>query len=155
MVAATVDTHPSVSLLVPCRAEYVSLCRLVAGALGAREALDEEVVGDLKMVVTEAFNCFLGPSGCHPGAAEATDDAVPTVQMDFAVNPGDWVITISNPDHTRRISVTPPSDPESESALALMIIEALVDSIERFDSDAEGSVLRLVKRISAAAQGVE
>jgi hypothetical protein len=62
MVASTVDTHPSVSLLVPCRAEYVSLCRLVAGALGAREALDEEVVGDLKMVVTEAFNCFLGPS---------------------------------------------------------------------------------------------
>jgi hypothetical protein len=75
--------------------------------------------------------------------------------MDFVVNPGDWVITISNPDLTRRISVTPPRDPESESALALMIIEALVDSVERFDSDAEGSVLRLVKRLSAPVQTAE
>jgi anti-sigma regulatory factor (Ser/Thr protein kinase) len=53
------SAQASVSLVVPCKAEYVALCRLVVGALGAREALDEEVIADLKVVVTEACNCFL------------------------------------------------------------------------------------------------
>ncbi len=55
------------SLTIPCKAEYVALCRLVVGALGTHEALDEELIADFKVVVTEACNCFLGdPDGCVP-----------------------------------------------------------------------------------------
>jgi anti-sigma regulatory factor (Ser/Thr protein kinase) len=153
MVETSADTQPSVSLVIPCRAEYVSLCRLVAGALGARESLDEETIADVKVVVTEAFNCFLGPecervaglSGAQP------EGQAPSLRLDFAVSPEEWTIVMSNPDRGRRISQSSVCDPMSEGGLGLTIIEALVDSMERTDNDADGSVFRLVKKVSSSA----
>ncbi len=149
MVETSADTQPSVSLAVPCRAQYVALCRLVAGALGAREALDEETIADIKVVVTEAFNCFLGPECEVSGTfTEATDVEAPSLRLEFTVGPEEWTIVMSNPDHRRRIPRASVSDPMSEGGLALTIIEALVDSMERTDSDEDGSVFRLVKKVS-------
>lgn len=150
-VVTTLDAHPSVSLLVPCRAEYVSVCRLVAGALGAREALDQEAVADLKLIVTEAFNCFLAPAGCEPADEVRQEGPTTTVQVSFFVSPDEWTVTVSSPDRSRRIFAGPSADSGAEGALALVIIEALVDSVERIDSEAEGSGLRLVKRFAPPA----
>lgn len=145
MAQTTTDTQPSVSLVVPCRAEYVALCRLVAGSLGLQEALDEETIADIKVVVTEAFNYFLAgeePEG--PALGEA-----PCLQLDLTASPDEWVIIMSNPDHRLRIPRGIFKDPMSESSLGLTIIEALVDSMEHTDDDIQGSVFRLVKRISS------
>jgi len=157
MIETSAVTQPSVSLVIPCRAEYVSLCRLVAGALGAREALDEETIADVKVVVTEAFNCFLGPedervAGLPGGQPEGQ---APSLRLDFTVSPEEWIIVMSNPDQGRRISQSSVCDPMSEGALGLTIIEALVDSMERTDSDVEGSVFRLVKKVSPPAADPE
>ena len=157
MVETSTDTQPSVSLVIPCRAQYVSLCRLVAGALGMREALDEETIADIKVVVTEAFNCFLGPEEEH--VAEASDEPaegqVSSLRLDFTVGSEEWTIVMSNPDRTRRISASSVCDPMSEGGLALTIIEALVDSMERTDSDIDGSVFRLVKKVGLPAADPE
>jgi anti-sigma regulatory factor (Ser/Thr protein kinase) len=150
MVETSTDTQPSVSLVIPCRARYVSLCRLVAGALGAREALDEETIADIKVVVTEAFNCFLGPE--DERVAEASNEPVEgqasSVRLDITVGPEEWTIVMSNPDGARRISPSSVCDPMSEGGLALTIIEALVDSMERTDDEVEGSIFRLVKKVA-------
>ena len=60
----TLSEPQKVSLVIPGKPEYVGLCRLVVGAIGARQSLDEESIADLKLVVTEACTCFLhGPEG--------------------------------------------------------------------------------------------
>lgn len=156
MVGTTMETRPAVSLVVPCRPEYVSLCRLIVGTLGAREALDEETVADLKMIVTEAFNCFLGVTPCSTGwPVEEPVGEAGSLRLDFTVSPQEWTIVISNPERTRRISQSTLCGPAGEDALGLVIIEALVDSIERVDGDEEGSLLRLVKRLGAPGATTE
>lgn len=143
----------SVSLVIPCKPEYVALCRLVVGALGAREALDEETVADLKVVVTEACNCFLGESGgCSlPESGRDPAEPFPALRLDFHLTAEAWEIRVSNPDRRRRILPSSLCDPMSEGGLGLTIIRALVDTVEQNDSDAEGSALRLVKRMSPEA----
>jgi serine/threonine-protein kinase RsbW len=145
-----------ISLVIPCRAEYIGLCRLVAGVLGARESLDGEDVADLKVVVTEACTCFLwGPDG-PPLVEEAAlpGDAPCTLRIDFTVLPEAWEITISDPDCRHRIPRSSTCDPASEGGLGLTIIKALVDSVEHTDSDETGSVIRLVKRLAPGRTGL-
>jgi anti-sigma regulatory factor (Ser/Thr protein kinase) len=139
----------SVSLVVPCKAEYVALCRLVVGALGARETLDEEVIADLKVVVTEACNCFLaGPDGTTPPqSGYDAAEPFPTLRLDFHPKADTWEITVSNPDGRRRILPSSLRDSMSGGGLGLTIIRALAESVELTDSDAEGSAVRLVKRL--------
>jgi anti-sigma regulatory factor (Ser/Thr protein kinase) len=138
-----------ISLVIPCQAEYFSLCRLVAGVVGARESLDEEDVADLKLVVTEACTCFLwGPDGNPPAAGTTTPISPPcSLQVDFVVLPAEWTITISDSEHRYRIPDSDRCDP-SAGGLGLQIIRALADSVEHTCTEAEGSIIRLVKRLA-------
>jgi len=140
-----------ISLVIPCRAEYLGLCRLVAGVVGARESLDEEDIADLKLVVTEACTCFLwGPDGSpSPEDASAPVHAPCSLRVDFNVLPKAWEITISDPEHRHHVPATGRCDPTG-SGLGLTIIKALVDSLEHTDRDGEGSVIHLVKRLSSS-----
>lgn len=145
-----------ISLVIPGRAEYVGLCRLVAGVVGAHESLDEEVIADLKLVVTEACTCFLwGPDGSPP-AEQGSETSQPpcSIRVDFDVMPDSWEITISDPACRHRV---PKSDAGSicEGGLGLTIIRALADSIEQTESDTQGSVVRLVKRLVARPAAAE
>ncbi len=141
------------SLTIPSRPEYVALCRLVVGALGTHEALDEESIADLKVVVTEACNCFLGDTdGCVPPdegerEGEGLEKPASSLRVDFYLSPEAWEITVFDPDRRHRISPSSLCDPMSGGGLGLTIIRALVDSMEQTDNDAEGSVIRLVKRM--------
>jgi len=142
-----------ISLVIPCKAEYVGLCRLIAGVVGVHESLDEEVIADIKLVVTEACTCFVWrpESSLSGDDASAADDAgeAGSLRIDFHVMPDTWEITVSDPDHRRRISNVCRCDPMSEGGLGLTIIKALVDRVEQSDSEDEGSVLRLFKRLHA------
>lgn len=142
-----------ISLVIPGRAEYVGLCRLVAGVVGARESLDEEIIADLKLVVTEACTCYLwGPDGSPPAEGDLESPPPPcSLRVDFNVMPSAWEITISDPDHKHHMSPTVRCDPMSEGGLGLTIIRALVDTMEQTDSESEGCVLRLVKRLHSAS----
>jgi serine/threonine-protein kinase RsbW len=145
------DDRSTVTLTIPCKAEYVALGRLAVGALGAREGIDEETVADLKVAVTEACACFITRTGVSP-----TGEAPAILKIDFRVNPAKWVITVSNPDRKARIRMSALCDPPFEGGLGLTIMRALVDLVEESDTDDEGTVFRLVKYIgsdsSAAAQ---
>lgn len=136
-----------VSLVIPCRLEYVALCRLVAGALGVRDSLDEEVVADLKVIVTEACNCFLAVACGDPSSAgEATRCSI---RMDFLSRPDAFVISVLYPERRGLVGWLEKCDPMSEAGLGLTILKALTDEMVELDTDAEGTILRLTKRLPA------
>jgi anti-sigma regulatory factor (Ser/Thr protein kinase) len=139
-----------ISLVIPCRAEHIGLCRLLAGVVGAREAMQAEDIADLKLVVTEACTCFLwGFDGSAPPTEETGARQSPsTLRVDFAVQPGSWEVTVSDPEHRHHILADGRSDPLRPEGLGLTIIRALVDTVEHTDTKTEGSVIRLVKRLS-------
>jgi serine/threonine-protein kinase RsbW len=140
--ALDTDGGSTVTLTVPCRAEYVALGRLAVGAIGAREGIDEETVADLKVAVTEACACFVTCA-----TDESLDDVSPVLKIDFHVEPATWIITVSNPDQKARIRSDSFCEPLSEGGLGLTIMRALVDLVEETDSDQEGTVFRLVKHV--------
>ena len=144
--------HQPVSLVIPCKAEFIGLCRLVAGVLGGRESLSEEDVADLKLVVTEACTCFIwGPDGPPLTDGAAAPAGPPcSLRIDFNVQPQAWEITISDPDCGYRLPPAAHCDPAGGGGLGMTIIEALVESMERTDNDGEGSVIRLAKHLPPA-----
>ena len=156
MVTSQEGGNQPISLVIPGRAEYVGLCRLVAGVVGAKEALDEETVADLKLAVTEACTCYLwGPDGSPPpGSGHEVPPAPRSLRVDFYVLPGAWEIVISDPEHQHHMSPSSSCDPTSQGGLGMTIIKALVDTMEQTDSEAEGCVLRLVKRLGRRSSAV-
>ncbi len=151
MTAAGASELSPISLVIPARPEYVGLCRLVAGVVGARKALDEESIADLKLVVTEACTLFLyGLTGKQP--EQAGLEVVPrSMRVEFGVASQAWEITISDPEGRHRLAGLSSADPLSEGGLGLTIINALADSVEHTESETEGSVIRLVKRFPSSA----
>jgi serine/threonine-protein kinase RsbW len=146
MSQAKTDSSESVSLTVPCAAEYVLLCRLVVGALAMRQGLDDETVADLKVAVSEAFTCFLAGEevGSEAASAGSSGPAVPSVDLEFMVDEGEWAIVVSSPDGA-----------PVESGLGITILKALVDSVEVTHREPEGSVVRLVKRFPSFVDSEE
>lgn len=151
MTATGASEPVPISLVIPARPEYVGLCRLVAGVIGAREALDEESIADIKLVVTEACTLFLhGAGGKQP--EQAGPEAAPcSIRVEFGVAPQAWEIVISEPEGKHRLAGIGGADPESEGGLGLIILDALADSVEYAETEAEGSVIRLVKRFPSSA----
>ncbi|MGI5940158.1 MAG: ATP-binding protein [Thermoleophilia bacterium] len=145
----TGEATASASLIVLCRPDYLALGRLVAGALGARQGWDEEVIVDLKVVVSEVASFFLAssesPAG-HPN--EHGLSAGCSLRLDFEVAPDEWTLTVTNPDLGLRIPRSAFSDPTTERALGLTVVQALADSVEHTDDEAQGTVFRLRKHIS-------
>jgi hypothetical protein len=144
----TVLASSPVSLAIPCRPEYVALSRLVIGALGVRDSLDEEVVADLKVIVTEACNCFLAM------AAGGEDDEVVfdggrSIRMDFDSQPHAFVISVLYPERRGLIAWLEQCGPMNEAGLGLTILRALADEMVEVDAGAEGTVLRLTKLLTA------
>ena len=139
-----------ISLIIPCKAEYVGLCRLLAGVVGARESLQAEDIADLKLVVTEACTCFLGGADgiSGPGAECGTGESPKALRVDIVTEDEAWEITVSDPEGRYHIPSDSKCSPSGSGGLGLMIIEALVDSVQHIDSEADGSVIRLVKRVA-------
>jgi serine/threonine-protein kinase RsbW len=139
-----------ISLVIPCKAEYVGLCRLLAGVVGARESLQAEDIADLKLVVTEACTCFLGGSDgiSSPGTECKSDEPPESLRVDIAIHDDVCEITVSDPDGRYHIPADSRCSPGGSGSLGLMIIEALVDSVEQIDSNIGGTVIRLVKRMA-------
>jgi len=152
----TAPATSPVSLVIPCRPEYVSLCRLVAGALGVRDSLDGEVVADLKVIVTEACNCFLAMAGgravagaSRGGEGHDAEASGCSIRMDFDSRPDAFVISVLYPERRELVGWLEGCDPMCEAGLGLTILKALTDEMVELDTEAEGTVLRLTKLLPA------
>jgi len=141
-------TSDPVSLEIPCRPEYVALCRLVAGSVGLREGLAEDVVADLKVIVTEACNCFLALAGGAAAIADAPPPGVCSLRMEFDPRPDRFVISVFYPEERSLLSWLEDRDPVCQAGLGLTILKALTDEMAE-SAAGDATVLRLTKRLTA------
>ena len=149
MVEAS-GTKSSVSLVIPCKPEYVALGRLVAGSLGSGQGWPEEVIADLKVVVSETTSLFVASDETAP-VAETTGAAEPPsapLALDIDVGPLGWTLTVSRTQVMLEIAPESGLGLTDERALALTIVQALVDNWEKTDDPVLGTVLRVSKSLT-------
>jgi serine/threonine-protein kinase RsbW len=133
----------AIRLTIPAKAEYITLGRLALTAIARLrpEPMSQEVLGDLKLALTEA---------CTNSVRHAYGDTDGLVEILYELHPDRLVVEVSD----RGRGFEPPYDRGraldgeelSEGGLGIAIIEALADELEIAESE-HGSRLRFVKRL--------
>jgi len=134
----------AIRLTMPAKPEYITLGRLALTGIARlrAEPLPQEVLGDLKLALTEA---------CTNSVRHAYADGEGLVEILYELHADRLVVEVS--DHGEGFE--PPSEPSaaladddlSEGGLGIAIIEALADEFEIGESTYGGSRLRFVKRL--------
>jgi serine/threonine-protein kinase RsbW len=134
----------AIRLTIPAKPEYISLGRLaLTGIARLRpEPLSQEVLGDLKLALTEA---------CTNSVRHAYAGGEGLVEILYELHPDRLVVEVSD----RGEGFDPPADPATaldgddltEGGLGIAIIEALADEFEIRERPEGGSHLRFVKRL--------
>ncbi len=142
-----------VSIVIPCQAEYLGLCRLLAGVVGTRGLMHAEDIADLKLVVTEACTCFLWtPEDGSEAESEGHSQDIPqSLRVEFRMNPDAWEVIVSDADRRYRLPDDAPSMACGAGGLGLTIMRALVDSVHHEHAEGDGSIIRLSKRVTSRA----
>ena len=139
----TVNGHlEAIRLTIPAKAEYITLGRLaLTGIVRLREEpLSAEVVGDLKLALTEA---------CTNSVRHAYAGGSGSVEILYELHADRLVVEVSDNGE----GFEPPAVPSdaldteelSEGGLGIAIIEALADELEIRERAQGGSSLRFVK----------
>ena len=136
-------TH-AIRLTIPAKAEYITLGRLALTGIARlrAEPLTPEVLGDLKLALTEA---------CTNSVRHAYAGGEGLVEIVYELHPDRLVVEVSD----RGEGFEPPAAPAevasddelSEGGLGIAIIEALSDELEIGGGEGGGSRLRFVKRL--------
>ena len=138
---AAADTR-AVRLTIPAKAEYITLGRLALTALARLHDLPEEMLGDLKLALTEA---------CTNSVRHAYGDREGSVEILYELHADRLVIEVGDegPGFTPPEGGPPPQDEEglAEGGLGIAIIRALSDEFSLADGEGGGSRLRFVKRL--------
>ena len=144
--AATGNGHVhAIRLTIPAKPEYITLGRLaLTGIARLRpEPLHQEVLGDLKLALTEA---------CTNSVRHAYAGGEGTVEILYELHDDKLVIEVVDEGE----GFEPPAEPSSaladdelsEGGLGIAIIEALADEFEIRERPQGGSFLRFVKHLS-------
>ena len=135
----------SITLTIPAKPEYITLGRLALTGIARlrAEPMSQEVLGDLKLALTEA---------CTNSVRHAYGDAGGLVEIVYELHSDRLVVEVA--DHGEGFE--PPAgtaglvaDEElAEGGLGIAIIKALSDEFEIREGDRGGSRLRFVKRLA-------
>jgi serine/threonine-protein kinase RsbW len=129
----------SVQLEIPARPEYIRLGRLALTGLARVRPLSAEVLGDLKLALTEAWSVRRQSAGSDR-----------TLEIRYELHDEYVVIELSDRDSGFVVDEESASrgGELSEPTMALGIIRALADELELGKrGDGSGSRLRFVKRL--------
>jgi len=133
-----------IRLTIPAKPEYITLGRLALTGIARLRAqpLSHEVLGDLKLALTEA---------CTNSVRHAYDGGHGTVQIRYELHPDRLVVEVTDDGEGFEPPALPSSalngDELSEGGLGIAIIEALADELEITEREQGGSSLRFVKLI--------
>ena len=137
-----------VRLTFPAKAEYLLLARLTLSGLARELPIEEELLADLKLAVTEA--CGNVVRHAYPG------DEAGDVSLVVAIEDSRLLLTVED----YGAGIRAPDSPEEadelsgplESGMGMPIIRAIVDELAVEEgSDGRGTVVRMVKYLAPAA----
>jgi serine/threonine-protein kinase RsbW len=135
----------AIRLTIPAKPEYITLGRLaLTGIARLRdEPLPQEVLGDLKLALTEA---------CTNSVRHAYGDGHGHVEILYELYPDKIVVEVADEGEGFELPSEPSSaldaDELSEGGLGIAIIQALADEFEIRERAEGGSSLRFVKHLS-------
>ena len=132
----------AIRLTIPAKPEYITLGRLaLTGLVRLRpQPLSQEVLGDLKLALTEA---------CTNSVRHAYADGQGSVEILYELHSDRLVVEVRR--RRRRLRPARPAGDAldgqelNEGGLGIAIIEALADELEIRERDQGGSSLRFVK----------
>jgi serine/threonine-protein kinase RsbW len=135
------STH-AVKLTIPARPEYITLGRLaLTGISRLRDGFSAELLGDLKLALTEA---------CTNSVRHAYAEGGGTVEIVYQLYPDRLeVVVVDQGEGFTPSAGRNGADELSEGGLGIAIIEALSDELEITQRDEGGSRLRFVKKLPA------
>lgn len=114
-----------IALRLPARAEYIRLCRALAGTVGEMCRLDAAQVVDLKLAVTEAC----GNAVRHAYRAVADDGRSDERQLEIECRLGDEQVAIAVRDWGLGVDPALPAGHSGGAGLGFHLIEALADDV--------------------------
>jgi serine/threonine-protein kinase RsbW len=133
-----------VTLVMPAKSEYLILARLALAGIARERPIEESVLADLKLAVTEA---------CGNAVRHAYGDDPGNVRVRFVVEREQIEIEVADDGTTRRARAEPAAPAATapvESGMGLAIIRAVVDELEIADAtNKSGTVVRMRKGLSA------
>lgn len=139
----TADNHERVEISIPVRPEFVSVARLTAATVAARQGFTYDEIEDLKIAVGEACTALIV---AHPDAAQP-------LRMAFVLAPGSIEVLASArvpaPAWAKSGALvsTDGAGGMDESRLGMFLMQCLVDEVEaRHDGPSGTTELRLLKR---------
>ena len=130
----------TVRLIIPAKAEYITLCRLALTGLARLRPFPEEVLADLKLALTEAASNSVRHAYPGPGAG--------FVDVSYELHGDRLAIEVAdNGSGFDPVADVAAGDPDlSEGGLGIAIIRAIADEFEiGRRADGTGSRLRFVK----------
>jgi len=135
-----VETMQAICLTIPAKPEYITLGRLALTGLAGLRPLSPEVLGDLKLALTEA---------CSNSVRHAySDGREGLVEICYELHSDRLVVEVADDGEGFDPSVLDQNgdDDLSEGGLGIALIRALADELELGDRDqGRGSRLRFVK----------
>jgi serine/threonine-protein kinase RsbW len=139
--AATVGSQ-AIRLTIPAKAEYITLVRLALSGLSRLRPLSEEVLGDLKLAVTEA---------CTNSVRHGYANGEGTVEILYELQPDRLVVEVADDGPGFDAAGDEPSEENlAEGGLGIAIIKAVSDEFEAGErEDGQGSRLRFVKLLDS------
>ena len=139
---APVVENPTVRLMIPAKAEYITLVRLALSGISRLRPLSEEVLGDLKLAVTEA---------CTNSVRHGYENGEGTVEILYELQPDRLVVEVSDDGPGFDPSGDRPTEESlAEGGLGIAIIKAVSDEFEAGERTAgHGSKLRFAKLLDS------
>jgi serine/threonine-protein kinase RsbW len=139
----------TVRLSFPAKAEYLLLARLALAGLVRRLALDEEVLADLKLAVTEA---------CGNAVRHAYADESGRVDVSYVVSPDRLEMIVEDEGSGLVLALDGATAAEEErrpepadSGMGMAIIRAIVDELDvRDGAQGRGTVVHMTKYLTPA-----
>src|SRR3954462_15783122 len=116
----------SITLTIPAKAEYIGLGRLALTGLSRLRPLSDEVLGDLKLALTEA---------CTNSVRHAYDGHEGVVEIVYELHHDRLVVEVTDSGEGFEPGERHGRDPDdlAEGGLGIAIIEALADELEISD----------------------
>jgi serine/threonine-protein kinase RsbW len=130
----------AIRLTIPAKAEYITLGRLALTGLARLRPLTQEVLGDMKLALTEA---------CTNSVRHAYEGGEGVVQIVYELHPDRLVVEVTDEGEGFEPSVdgSGAADDLAEGGLGIAIIQALADDLEIGPRVGGGSRIRFVKRL--------